>query len=79
MGVGVGAVAFHASSGKARHWGRKLDYWVILRHRCGLHIDLYYPVRFRHVFLMKAVILRNLQSRYMRYIQQLCVWHVSDF
>ena len=30
MGVGVGAVAFHASSGKARHWGRKLDYWVIL-------------------------------------------------
>ena len=29
MGVGVGAVGFHASSGKARHWGRKLDYWVI--------------------------------------------------
>ena len=28
MGVGVGAVAFHASSGKLRHWGRKLDYWV---------------------------------------------------
>lgn len=28
MGVGVGAVGFHASSGKARHWGRKLDYWV---------------------------------------------------
>ncbi len=28
MGVGVGAVAFHASSGRARHWGRKLDYWV---------------------------------------------------
>ncbi|EIE18890.1 hypothetical protein COCSUDRAFT_20202 [Coccomyxa subellipsoidea C-169] len=29
MGVGAGAVAFHASSGDARHWGRKLDYWVI--------------------------------------------------
>jgi hypothetical protein len=28
MGVGVGAIAFHASSGKARSWGRKLDYWV---------------------------------------------------
>ena len=28
MGVGAGAVAFHASSGDARHWGRKLDYWV---------------------------------------------------
>ena len=28
MGVGVGAMAFHASSGKLRHWGRKLDYWV---------------------------------------------------
>lgn len=28
MGVGVGAVAFHASSGKLRSWGRKLDYWV---------------------------------------------------
>jgi hypothetical protein len=30
MGVGVGAVAFHASHGRARHWGRKLDYWVSL-------------------------------------------------
>ncbi|KAK9917956.1 hypothetical protein WJX75_000043 [Coccomyxa subellipsoidea] len=29
MGVGAGAVAFHASSGNTRHWGRKLDYWVI--------------------------------------------------
>ncbi len=28
MGVGAGAMAFHASSGEHRHWGRKLDYWV---------------------------------------------------
>ncbi|BDA49000.1 hypothetical protein COCOBI_13-1100 [Coccomyxa sp. Obi] len=29
MGVGAGAMAFHASAGEHRHWGRKLDYWVI--------------------------------------------------
>jgi hypothetical protein len=29
MGVGAGAMVFHASSGPARSWGRKLDYWMI--------------------------------------------------
>ena len=29
MGVGAGALVFHASSGPARSWGRKLDYWMI--------------------------------------------------
>ena len=33
MGVGAGAVAFHASSGPNRSWGRKLDYWVRLHAR----------------------------------------------
>ena len=37
MGVGVGAVAFHASSGKLRHWGRKLDYWVSTEFKQTLH------------------------------------------
>eukprot|EP00884_Botryococcus_braunii_P020653 jgi/Botrbrau1/7271/Bobra.0318s0009.1 len=29
IAVGAGATLFHASTGKLRHWGRKLDYWVI--------------------------------------------------
>lgn len=36
VGVSAGAVAFHASSGEARNFTRKLDYWLIAVSSCLL-------------------------------------------
>ena len=45
MGVGMGAVAFHASSGKFRHWGRKLDYWVSTHFKQTCHICRHFQIQ----------------------------------
>jgi hypothetical protein len=41
VGVGAGSVAFHASSGKWRQWGRRLDYWAIALSSCMLSRAIY--------------------------------------
>ena len=47
MGVGAGALTFHATSGPARNWGRKLDYWMIALSTAALNKVLH-PSVSRH-------------------------------
>ncbi|KAK9827592.1 hypothetical protein WJX81_001932 [Elliptochloris bilobata] len=55
VGVGAGAMAFHATNGEARCWGRRLDYWVIAMSAAALS-RIVYPSVPQHTRISLALV-----------------------